>query len=358
MKEMAMSTMTETTGRVTAGVDTHKHTHTAAVLDERGAQLGVAEFEASGAGYCELVGWLEAFGAIDAVGVEGTGSWGAGLTRHLHAHGVRVVEVQRPSRQTRRRYGKSDPTDAIAAARAVHAGVETGEPKTSDGPIEAIRMLRIARRSALKARSVAKNQLHAVIDTAPEELRARLRGLDTKKLVDTAASFRVTANTPTSIAATKTTLRSLARRCVYLSEEIAELDSDIEALIEQNAPSLLEINGVGVDTAGALLVAAGDNPDRLTNERSFAAVCGTSPVDASSGLQQRHRLNRGGNRQANAALYIIVISRLRWDQRTQDYMNRRLNQGKTRKETIRCLKRYITREIHRTITRELTDTPH
>jgi transposase len=354
---MAMTTMTEPARRVTGGVDTHKHTHTAAALDQLGRELGVAEFEADGAGYRALVRWFRAFGEIDAVGVEGTGAWGAGLARHLRDEGVRVVEVQRPNRQDRRRYGKSDPTDATSAARAVLAGRETREPKTADGPIEAIRLLRVARRSARKARSQAMNQLHAITDTAPEQLRSQLRGFDTKALIARAARFRVTT-IDSATAAAKATLRSLARRCAHLSDELADLDATLAALIEQAAPSLLDLNGVGTDCAGALLVAAGDNPDRFTNERSYAAVCGTSPTDASTGLQERHRLNRGGDRQANCALYIIVLSRLRWDQRTQAYMARRLSEGKTRKEVIRCLKRYVTREIYTTITRELAHDQH
>ena len=352
-----MTTMTEPDRRVTGGVDTHKHTHTAAALDGLGRELGVAEFATTAAGYRDLVRWLRSFGEIDAVGVEGTGSWGAGLARHLAGETIRVVEVQRPNRQDRRRYGKSDPTDAISAARPVLAGRETSEPKTADGPIESIRMLRVARRSARKARSQAMNQLHAIIDTAPEQLRHQLRGLDPEVLIRRAARFRVpTIDSPT--AAAKATLRSLARRCGHLAEELAELDTALTALIKDAAPSLLELNGVGVNCAGALLVAAGDNPDRFTSEGSYAAVCGTSPTDASSGLQRRHRLNRGGDRQANAALYIIVISRLRWDKRTQDYMARRISEGKTPKEAIRCLKRYVTREIYTTINRELHHHKH
>jgi transposase len=349
---MAMTTMTEPRRRVTGGVDTHKHTHTAAALDQLGRELGVAEFDADRAGYRALTAWLGSFGEIDAVGVEGTGAWGAGLARHLANEQVRVIEVQRPNRQDRRRYGKSDPTDALSAARAVLAERETTTPKSADGPIESIRLLRVARRSARKARSQAINQIHNVIDTAPEPLRQQFRGLDTNKKITLAARFRIGPIDSTTAAA-KMTLRSLARRCRDLADELGDLDQAIKTLIEQAAPSLLELNGVGTNCAAALFVAAGDNPERLNNERSYAALCGSSPIDASSGLQRRHRLNRGGNRQANAALYIIVISRLRWDKRTQTYMTRRLAQGRTRKEIIRCLKRYIAREIYTTITREL-----
>ena len=218
-------------------------------------------------------------------------------------------------------------------------------------------MLRVARRSARKARSQAINQIHNVIDTASEALRSQFRGLDTNNKITVAARFRIGPIDSTTAAA-KTTLRSLARRCRDLATELAELDQAIKTLIEQAAPSLLELNGVGTNCAAALLVAAGDNPERLSNERSYAALCGSSPIDASSGLQRRHRLNRGGNRQANAALYIIVISRLRWDKRTQTYMTRRLAQGRTRKEIIRCLKRYVAREIYTTNTRELRHQHH
>lgn len=348
-----MTTMADEASKITGGVDTHKDVHVAAALDGLGRVLGTESFSANAAGYRRMLGWLERFGELDLVGVEGTGAWGAGLNRFLAARGVRVVEVQRPNRQHRRRHGKSDTADAIGAARAVLSGEAAGEPKATTGEVEAIRLLQVPRRSAMKARTQATSQLHAVIDTAPEQLRADFAAMATPKIVAKAARLRP-ADVATPLGAAKLALRILARRWQALTREIDELDAHLQALTQQVAPSLVDLNGVGTQTAATLLVAAGDNPDRLHHEASYAALCGTSPIDESSGRQQRHRLNRGGNRLANCALYIIVISRLRWDPATQAYMARRLAQGRTRKEVIRCLKRYTARQVHRAITRDLT----
>lgn len=344
--------MTEKIRRVTGGVDTHKDTHVAAALDDLGRVLGTEEFPTTTAGYRALLRWLTSHGEITSVGVEGTGAWGAGLARFLTATGIEVVEVTRPNRQHRRRHAKSDPADAIGAARAVLSGEANGTPKTAAGDVEAIRLLQVARRSAIKVRTQAANQLHAVLLTAPDELRASFRNLSTTEIVDRAARMRPgRVDNPT--AAAKLALVTLARRWLATTAEIVSLGQHLDDLTARCAPTLIELNGVGTQTASALLAAAGDNPERLASERSFAALCGASPRDASSGQQKRHRLNRGGDRQANAALYIIAISRLRWDPSTQQYMARRLAEGKTRKEVIRCLKRYIVREVHTAITTDL-----
>lgn len=339
---------------VTGGVDTHKDVHVAAALDQLGRLLGTASFPVTAAGYRALSGWLAGFGDIVAVGVEGTGAWGAGLSRFLTAHQVRVIEVRRANRQHRRRHGKSDPADAISAARSVQSGDETGDPKAATGTVEAIRLVQVARRSAMKARTQTANQIHAVIDTAPEELRRTLIGLATPLKVVKAARLRPD-DVATPIGAAKLALRHLARRWQALDAELVELDAHLDTLTATTAPTLVALNGVGSQTAAALLIAAGDNPQRLASESSYAALCGSSPIDASSGRQLRHRLNRGGNRQANAALYIIVICRLRWDPATQAYMARRLAQGRTRKEVIRCLKRYVARQVHRAILTDIND---
>jgi transposase len=353
---MAGSTMTDSDLIVTGGVDTHKDFHVAAALDHLGRLLGTETFPADAAGYRALLDWLGAHGRVERVGVEGTGAWGAGLYRFLAAQGVEVVEVARPNRQHRRRRGKSDTADAIGAARAVLAGEACGTPKAATGGVEAIRVLHIARRSAIKARTQAANQLQAVLVTAPEELRNGFSGSSLTNTVRRAARLRPGPVTGPSSAA-KTTLRALARRWLALSAEIAELDEHLDALTAATAPTLVELNGVGTQTAAALLTAAGDNPQRLRSERSFAALCGVSPQDASSGKRTgRHRLNRGGDRQANAALYIIVLVRLRWDPATRDYMARRTAEGKTRKEVIRCLKRYVARQVHHAITQDLNHT--
>ncbi|MCW2573607.1 MAG: Transposase [Frankiales bacterium] len=330
--------------RITAGVDTHLDTHVVAALDPIGGLLGVQSFTADRAGYRAALRWLESFGEIGRVGVEGTGSYGAGLTRFLLEHDVEVVEVDRPNRQARRRQGKSDPNDAVAAARAALSGEAAGRPKTRDGNVEAIRVLRIARCSARKERTQAINQMRSIITTAPEELRAELRGLSLARLLDRAAGFRP-GTTRDVNSATKLALRVLARRVQTLQAELHLLDTELRPLVAATAPQLVARPGLGTDTAGAILVAAGDNPDRLRTEASFARLCGVSPLDASSGKQQRHRLNRSGDRQANAALWRIVLVRLASDPATRAYLERRVKDGHTKKEAIRCLKRYVAREV-------------
>ena len=304
-------------------------------------------------GYDELLRWAEGFGPVGCAGVEGTSSYGAGLTRHLRARGIEVLEVERPEhrrRNSRRNLQKSDPSDAEAAARAVLAGEASGVPKSGDGKVEMIRTLRSARRSAIKARTQAANQLQALRVTAPEELLNRLRGLSTKELVSVAARFRVGGGPRDVPSATKFALRSVARRHEVLSEEIAELEAHLDRLVAQAAPELLSLPGIGTDNAATLLIVAGDNPKRLGSEASFASLCGVAPIEASSGKVVRHRLNRGGNREANRALYMICLSRMRRDQRTQEYVARRTAEGKSKREIIRCLKRYMAREVYRVLT--------
>lgn len=337
--------------RITGGVDTHLDVHVAAALDERGGLLGVAEFATTAAGYRQLWRWLTDFGDIELVGVEGTGSYGAGLTRFMHAQHVAVVEVDRPNRQRRRRRGKSDPQDAISAARAAQSGDACGLAKTRDGNVEAMRVLRVARNSARRSRTQALNQMRAVIATAPDEIRSELRDLNAHRLLQRASSYRPGQRRDVH-AVTRSTLRILARRAIALKTEIDEIDTILTGLVAETAPELVAVTGVGTDVATTLLVAAGDNPERLHNEATFAHLCGVAPIDASSGKQQRHRLNRGGDRQANSALWTIVITRLACDERTRDYIHRRLDQGRTKKEAIRCLKRYIAREIYHQLPRQ------
>ncbi len=344
-----MTTIADDQDLVTVGIDTHGDVHVAAVLDQRGRLLGTGSFPTTAKGHRQLERWVLGFGVIDAVGIEGTGAWGAGVARHLGAGGYRVVEVDRPDRKTRRRRGKSDTIDAEAAARAVQAGTATATPKSRTGRIEAIRALRVARRSAIKARSQAAHQLHGLVSTAPDVVRDELRGLRLAALVETAARFRP-GDPRHPVQATKTALRSIARRYQQLTVELHDLDTLLDPLVAETAPNLVALNGVGTDVAGQLLVTAGDNPDRLHSDAAFSHLCGSSPIPASSGRTDRHRLNRGGDRAANAALYRIVICRLRWDPRTRHYLQRRTNDGLTKPEIIRCLKRYIAREIYRELT--------
>jgi transposase len=332
---------------VTGGVDTHKDTHTAAVLDPSGRMLGHQQFPATPAGYARLLEWLRSHGELDKVGIEGTGAYGAGLALHLRVAGVELVEVDRPDRSTRRGRGKSDPVDAEAAARAAQAGRATGVPKDRTGRVEALRALRVARRSAVTARADTQTQMKSLIVTAPDQLRAQLRGLGDRQLIAHCAARRpnlAAAGDPATAAVIA--LRALARRHQQLSVEIDELDQLIAPLTAAINPTLCALLGVGPDVAGQLLVTAGENPHRLRSEAAFAMLCGVAPLPASSGRTVRHRLNRGGDRHANAALYRIVMCRLRWDPRTRAYAQRRTTEGMSKKEIIRCLKRYVAREIY------------
>ena len=333
--------------QVAGGVDTHQETHTAAAVDTAGQMLGYRQFPATAAGYRQLLAWLRGFGALLVVGIEGTGVYGAGLARYLAAEGVAMLEVDRPDRKTRRFAGKSDPLDAEAAACTALARRRTGVPKQRDGRVEALRNLRVARRSAIDQRADCQRRIKALIVTAPEALRAQLRGLSDAQLLGICAALRPDS---TRIGepeqAAKTALRSLARRHTALTEEINDLDALIGPLVEQISPELLARNGVGADVAGQLLVTAGENADRLHSEPAFAMLCGAAPIPASSGKTHRHRLNRGGDRQANAALYRVVLCRMRWDPRTRAYVERRTKEGLSKKDIIRCLKRMIARELY------------
>ncbi len=332
---------------VYGGVDTHRDTHHAAVVDRNGGVLGDAQFPADADGYQQVLDWLRGFGRVVKVGVEGTGSYGAGLGRHLHAAGVTVVEVNRPDRQARRRHGKSDPIDAIGAARAALSGEADAIPKTGIGPVEAVRVLRVARDSAVKERTAAINQLKALIVTAPDQLRGILRGLSPARLLRACTGFDVDEDRLRDpVEATKAALRAIATRISALKTEVAQADKRLKALVAAVAPRLSAVFGVGPDSAGRLLSTAGDNPDRLGSEAALAHLCGVAPIEASSGQITRHRLNRGGDRQANKALYTIVLVRLGYDEATQAYLQRRTQQGRTKKEIIRCLKRYAAREIY------------
>jgi transposase len=339
--------------QVTVGVDTHTDQHVGVALDQFGRRLGTRSVPTTPAGFAELVAWARTFGTLEQLGVEGTGSYGAGLTRWLRARGLAVIEVERPrrhDRQARRRRGKSDPLDAEAAARAVQAGTVVGQPKAGDGHVEMIRTLRLARRSAMKARTQAANQLHALVVTAPDELRARLRALPMAELITLVAAFRPVRTgsaLSTPLAAAKLALKGLAGRYRQLSAEIEALDVHLEQLVASAAPALLAVKGVGTDIAGALLVAAGDNPERLHSEAAFASLCGVAPIPASSGKTHRHRLSRGGDRDANRALYLLALGRMGWDPATRTYVTRRTAAGLSKPEIIRCLKRYLAREIYR-----------
>ncbi len=333
--------------QVVGGIDTHKDLHVAAVLDERENVLGTCSFSTTRAGYRALVRWMRTFGTLAKVGIEGTGSYGAGITRHLTDLDVQVIEVDRPDRSDRRRKGKDDDLDAISAAKAALRGQRTSTPKSKTGKVESLRVLRVVRSTAVKSRRVALQMLRAQIVSCPEELRDQVRNLTRMQLIRTCAGWRPdSTDAADPVTATRIALKSLARRMLELGDEIAMLDELIEPLVSALAPNLLERNGIGIEVAGQLLVTAGDNPERLHSEAAFAMLCGVAPLPASSGKTQRHRLNRGGDRQANSALHLAVITRMRTDAKTQAYVAKRTALGHSKLETIRCLKRYLAREVY------------
>jgi transposase len=342
---MALNRVPHRRPRVTVGVDTHGEIHVAACVDEVGRILGTVQVTADQRGFGELLRFAERFGPVERFGVEGTGAYGAGLSRYLGARGHEVVEVDRPDRRIRRARGKSDPVDAETAARATLAGTARGTPKSRDGGVEMIRVLRVARRSAIRSRTQAVNQLHALVLTAPEELRRRLRGLRPKDLVIAAARLRH-GPLESPVQATKLALSEIAKRYLALEAEVERLDVHLEELVPSVAPRLVGLFGIGTEVAAQLLVTAGDNPERLRSESSFAHLCGVAPLPASSGKTAHHRLNRGGDRQANQALWRIVMVRLSCEPRTRAYAARRRAEGLSKRDVIRCLKRYVAREVY------------
>jgi transposase len=344
-----MTSMTHDGPQITGGVDTHGLTHHAALVDPVGRHLTDREFPATIRGYRDLLDWMRSHGELTAVGVEGTGAYGAELARVLTAAGVTVIDVDRPDRKTRRLKGKSDPIDAYAAATAVLSGRAAGVPKSRDGVVEAVRVLRIARRSAVKARTQAMNQIRGLRVSAPAMLREQVAGLDRAELIRVLARLRPGDDLSRLLAATRTALRRLARRHQALDAEITELDAEIGPLVKQAAPALLELFGVGSETAGQLLASAGDNPERMRSEGAFAHLAGVAPIPASSG-RTRRRLNRGGDRAANNALHTIVLTRMRFDQRTRAYVERCTKEGLSKPEIMRCLKRFVAREVYRALT--------
>jgi transposase len=345
---------------VVGGVDAHADSHHAAALDQRGALLATASFPTTTPGYAQLLGWLRAFGEVDVIAVESSGSYAAALVRYLREHGVRVIEVNQPHAHTRRRRGKSDPIDAEMAARLFLAGKARAIPKQTDGIVESIRLLRAARHSAVKSRSAAIVQLRDLSVTAPQELRDQLscrktlRGKATlcRRLRPSIGELRRPSH------AAKFALRSIARRIDVLDDEIAVLDRQLEQLVRAAAPRTTQLLGISTGHAGQLLVTAGQNIERLRGEAAFASLCGASPVPASSGKTTRHRLNYGGDRQANRTLHLIAVCRLRYCPRTRAYAKRRTAEGKTKAEIMRCLKRYIAREAYHALRADLAASPH
>jgi transposase len=339
---------------VTGGVDTHQLTHHAALLDSEQNQVADREFPATSTGYQELVDWMAGYGLIAAVGVESTGSYGAGLTRHLLAAGIEVVEISRPEKATRVKQGKSDPIDAYSAARQTQSGAATGKAKITTGIVEAIRMIKVPRDAAVRDRTRAYSQLRDLITTAPAPIHDELIAMTGHQRARRAAAYRPD---PTRIhepsQAAKQTLRALAHRIGDLDAEIAAADKTLDTLTKQAVPRLLAMRQVGPQTSAQLAITAGQNIDRMRTEATFAKLVGVAPLPASSGKTRRHRLNRGGDRHANSALYMIAVGRMRNHPDTRAYVERRRAQGLSNPEIIRCLKRHIARSVYRALRNDL-----
>ena len=340
------STNEPTRSVVIGGVDTHKDLHVAAVVDHQDRVIGSRSFASTRQGYRQLLAWMRSFGELRRVGVESTGSYGAGLLRFLQQAGVMVLEVTAPDRQDRRKRGKNDDLDAQNAAHAAYSGQRTVTPRSRDGMIEALRVLVACRKTAVTARRIALQMIHNTIVAAPDGLRDQLRVMTRMQLVRTLATWRPDLTAYRDVeAAYRISLKSLGRRYLELHDEIADLDAMIAAIVEDLAPNLITRNSISHVGAAQLLLTAGGNPERMRSEASFAALCGVSPVPASSGKTIRHRLNRGGDRAANSALHIIAIGRLRTDQRTKEFVARRVAEGHSKLDAIRALKRYLAREV-------------
>ena len=336
-------------GHVVIGVDTHKHVHVAAVMDSIGGILATLTIATDTAGYRQLLEWAKTFGKIIAFGIEGTGSYGAGLTSFVRRNGHKVIEVSRPDRRLRRLNGKSDTLDAENAARAVLAGFATAVPKSANGNVEMIRQLKVAHDTAVKSRSAAMITLKSMLVHASEKLRQDTAGKTQIMIARHCAGLRP-RNLATPDDANRHALRSIAKRWIALNEEIKELQAQIEQLVTQRAPHLLDEFGIGVDTAAEILIVAGDNPQRIKSEAAFAKLAGISPVPTGSGMTSgKHRINHGGHRQLNAAIYRTVIVRMRFHEPTIAYVARRTAEGKSKRDIIRCLKRYVIREVYHLI---------
>jgi transposase len=358
----AQQTATQLTRLITGGVDTHQLVHHAAIVDEHQQPVADRAFPATEAGYLQLLDWMASGGLLGRVGVESTGSYGAGLARFLLAAGVEVYEIQRPEKTSRYRQGKSDALDAYSAARQAATGTAHGRllglPKTSTGIVEAIRMIKIPRDSAVKQRTAAYGQLRDLATTAPTAIHDDLIALTARQRVKRAAGYRPDpSRLADPVQAAKRGLRDLAHRIQALDAEITAADQDLTALTHQAVPSLLAMRQIGTQTAAQLLLTAGQNITRMRTEATFAKLCGVAPLPASSGkTTTRHRLNRGGDRQANSALHMIIIGRIKDHPPTQAYLQQRLATGKTKPETIRCLKRHLARSIYRALRNDLATT--
>lgn len=341
---------------VIVGIDTHADVHVAAAINGHGQLLGTLAFTTDRCGFRQLLEWATSHGRFCRAGVEGTSSYGAGLSRYLRTKNIEVLEIDRPNRQRRRRKGKSDTADAEAAARAVLSQETTTLAKDTTGRVEAIRMLHVTRKSAVKAKVQAGNQIKDLIVTAPEPIKDQLKSLNTRQRVRHCAKWRPTTTIEDPTSALRYALWNLARRWLDLDNEIKAINKARRPLLQTTCPRVLNEYGVGDDVASALVIAAGQNINRLKSEASFAALCGTSPIDASSGKNTTHRLNRGGNRAANCALHTIMLVRWRNHEETHTYITNQRTKGKPDRHIQRKLKRALARRIHHHLQHDLTRT--
>lgn len=336
---------------IVAGADTHADTIHVAAVTMTGAAIGDREFPTTRAGYASAIRFLTSWGQVQRIGVEGNASYGAGLTRALTAAGIEVIEVTRAVKSTRRLHGKSDPLDAYSAARSVLAGDGLAVPK--DDATAGLRALHIARRSAVKHRTAVINQLKAMLVSAPDAVREKYRGLTTLKLIEAIARCRPDAQAEPWAQSVLVAAKLLAQRVQFLEAQAEALEAQIGAIVAETNPGLRAAYGVGPDTAAQLLITAGANPHRLHSEAAFSALCGVTPVPASSGKTNRHRLSRGGDRAANNALHRTALVRLSHHQPTTDYALRQTLKGHSKKEILRKLKRAIAREIFKLLSRQV-----
>ncbi|MEY8576840.1 IS110 family transposase [Corynebacteriaceae bacterium 6-324] len=348
-----MTTGIDTSRSPVAGVDTHTDTHTVAAVTATGQHLATETFPATRSGYISLTRFLSTHG-VGTVGVEGTNSFGAGLTRHLIDGGYTVVEVLRPTRSIRRRDGKSDPVDALAAARQVLTGEALSIPKDSTGPVESLRALYIVRKQLVSTTAKLITTIKSLLVTAPDDIRSRYATMTNHSMVTALAACRPSPDYSDPRNGVLASLKALATTYRTLRGQCDELETRITVLVSVINPHVINIVGCGAIVAAELLISIGDNPERIHSESALAHLCGVAPLPASSGRTNRHRLNRGGDRRANSALYRIAVVRMRHDQRTQEYVARRTEEGLSKKEIIRCLKRAIVREVYRVICTKLS----
>ena len=330
---------------VFGGVDTHADFHHAALVDELGRELGEQRFPASTAGFKQLISFFDAAGDVLRVAVEGTASYGAAVTRDLQLRGFEVVETTPGDKADRRLRGKSDAADAYTAARAALSGRATAIPKATTGEVEALRLLRTTRSLTVRQQTQVMNQIKQFLVTAPAGFRERFPRSTNLRLAQTLAATRLPGTDPVT-AALLTVVKIDARRWLELRATAAELKRQLDAMTKRIAPELIKIPGVGPDTAAALLIATGQNTQRVPSDAALAHLFGIAPIPASSGRTTRHRLDRGGNRHGNAAVHRVALVRLAHDPTTRDYIARCMARGKTKREAIRLLKRHLVRELY------------